>query len=38
MGEFDFFIDEMPNKIEGQMGDVMLFRNSLGCGFLMGLA
>lgn len=37
MGEFDFVIEELPARGELNRADAMLFRNALGCGFLMSV-
>jgi len=37
MGDFDFVMEELPARGESNPADAMLFRNALGCGFLMSV-
>lgn len=37
MGDFDFVIQQIHARRESELADVMLFRNALGCGFLMSV-
>lgn len=37
MGEFDFVIEKLPSRGERNIANGMLFRNALGCGFLMSV-